>query len=104
LRDAAQYITVLLQADHDAAEWQAAMEALLLVVDQNGPTMFARIAMMQAPHRQKPEPTPAPRRTCVQQNNGDLMLPSQKSPGRCRGFCVTKLAEISTWQPPDHPN
>ena len=29
LRDAALYITELSKAEHDAAEWQAAMEALL---------------------------------------------------------------------------
>jgi hypothetical protein len=33
LRDAAQYITELPKAEHDAAEWQAAMEALLLVAE-----------------------------------------------------------------------
>jgi hypothetical protein len=38
------------------------MEALLLVVEQNGPTMFARIATMRALHQDRPEPTPAPRR------------------------------------------
>jgi hypothetical protein len=48
LRDAALYITKLSRAKHDAAEWQAAMEALLLVVEQNGPTMFARIGVMRA--------------------------------------------------------
>jgi hypothetical protein len=31
LRDAALYITKLPKAEHDAEEWQAAMEALLLV-------------------------------------------------------------------------
>jgi hypothetical protein len=31
LRDAALYITKLPKAEHDAVEWQAAMEALLLV-------------------------------------------------------------------------
>jgi len=31
LRDAAEYITQLPKAEHDADEWQAAMEALLLV-------------------------------------------------------------------------
>jgi hypothetical protein len=31
LRDAAEYITELPKAEHDADEWQAAMEALLLV-------------------------------------------------------------------------
>jgi hypothetical protein len=32
LRDAANYIMKLPTAEHDAAEWQAAMEALLLVM------------------------------------------------------------------------
>ena len=43
LRDAALYITKLPKAEHDAGEWQAAMEALLLVAEHNGPTMFARM-------------------------------------------------------------
>jgi ribosome-binding factor A len=34
LRDAAHYITKLPKAEHDAEEWQAAMQALLLVVEQ----------------------------------------------------------------------
>jgi hypothetical protein len=36
LRDAAQYITKLPRAEHDAKEWQAAMEALLLVAEHDG--------------------------------------------------------------------
>ena len=51
LRDAAQYITGLPKAKHNAAEWQAAMEALLLVAEHDGPTMFARIGMMRALNR-----------------------------------------------------
>jgi hypothetical protein len=43
LRDAALYITELLKAEHDAQEWQAAMEALLLVAEHDEPRMFARI-------------------------------------------------------------
>jgi hypothetical protein len=31
-----------------AAEWQAAMEALILVATLGGPTMFARIGLMRA--------------------------------------------------------
>jgi hypothetical protein len=34
LRDAALYITELPKAEHDAEEWQAAMEALMLVAEQ----------------------------------------------------------------------
>ena len=48
LRDAAQYITKLPKAEHDADEWQAAMEALLLVAEHDGPTMFARMGLMRA--------------------------------------------------------
>jgi hypothetical protein len=50
LRDAAEYITDL-KAEHDADEWQAAMEALLLVAEHDGPVMFARIGVMKALNR-----------------------------------------------------
>jgi hypothetical protein len=36
-------------------EWQAAMQALLLVAEQDGPTMFARIGVMRALHRLQPK-------------------------------------------------
>jgi hypothetical protein len=45
LRDAAHYITKLPKAEHNTAEWQAAMEALILVAEHNGPTMMARIGV-----------------------------------------------------------
>ena len=51
LRDAALYITKLPEAEHDAEPWQAAMEALLLVAENGGPTMFARIGLMRALNR-----------------------------------------------------
>ena len=51
LRDAAQFITELPKAEHDADEWQAAMQALLLVAEQGGPAMFARIGIMRAINR-----------------------------------------------------
>jgi hypothetical protein len=51
LRDAAQYITKLPKAEHEAAEWQAAMEALILVATLGGPTMFAQIGVMRALNR-----------------------------------------------------
>jgi hypothetical protein len=50
-RDAALYITKLPKAEHDAKEWQAAMEALILVAERGGPTMFARIGVMRALNR-----------------------------------------------------
>jgi len=51
LQDAGNYITKLPKAEHGAEEWQAAAEALLLVVELDGPTMFARIGIMRAPSR-----------------------------------------------------
>jgi hypothetical protein len=41
LMDAGDYITKLPEAEHTAPEWQAAMEALILVVTLGGPTMFS---------------------------------------------------------------
>jgi|tagenome__1003787_1003787.scaffolds.fasta_scaffold20975083_1 hypothetical protein len=62
LRDAATYITELPKAEHDAPEWQAAMETLLLVAERDGPEMMARIGMLRALNRHDPKATPAPRR------------------------------------------
>ena len=45
LEDAGTYMTKLPKAEHEAAEWQAAMEALILVATWGGPTMFARIGI-----------------------------------------------------------
>jgi len=41
LEDAGNFITKLPKAEHEDAEWQAAMEALILVATLGGPTMFA---------------------------------------------------------------
>jgi hypothetical protein len=62
LRDAALFVTTLPKAEHGAPEWQAAMEALLLVAEHDGPTMFARIGLMRALHRHWPKDAPAPHR------------------------------------------
>jgi len=51
LREAGDYIIVLPKAVHEAPEWQAAMEALVLVVTLGGPTMFARIGIRRALNR-----------------------------------------------------
>jgi hypothetical protein len=61
LDDARAYILDLPEEAQQLTVWQNAVEALLLVVKHNGPTMFARIGMMQAldPH---PKPPAAPRR------------------------------------------
>jgi hypothetical protein len=58
LRDAALYITKLPKAERDAEEWQAAMQALLLVAERDGPTIFARIGVMRALNRHV-DPFPA---------------------------------------------
>ena len=51
LEDAGTYITKLPKDEHEAAEWRAAMEALILVATSGGPTMFARIGIMRALNR-----------------------------------------------------
>ena len=51
LQDACKHVTKLPKAEHEAAEWQAAMEALILAATLGGPTMFARIGVMRALNR-----------------------------------------------------
>ncbi len=50
LEDAGRYITKLPKAEHEAPEWQAAMEAPMLVA-RGRPTMLARIGVMRALNR-----------------------------------------------------
>ena len=56
LLDAGEYITALPKKEHAAPEWQAAMEALILVAEGGGPTMFAGIGIMRALNRKGKEP------------------------------------------------
>jgi len=51
LQDAGRYITKLPKAEHTTPEWQAAMQALILVATLGGPSMFARIGIMRALNR-----------------------------------------------------
>lgn len=51
LHDAATYITALSKKEAGLPEWQAAIEALMLVAERNGPTMLARIGVMRALNR-----------------------------------------------------
>ncbi|MET4034424.1 hypothetical protein ABIB94_008332 [Bradyrhizobium sp. JR7.2] len=51
LLDAGEYIAALPKKEHAALEWQAAMEALILVAEGGGPAMFARIGVMRALNR-----------------------------------------------------
>jgi hypothetical protein len=48
LRDAATHIAALPKTEAALPEWQAAIEALMLVVERNGPTMLARIPVAMA--------------------------------------------------------
>jgi hypothetical protein len=47
LKDVAAYIMAPPKKEADTVEWQAAIEALMLVAESGGPTMFARIGVMQ---------------------------------------------------------
>jgi len=69
-RDAGNYITKLPKAEHAAPEWQAAMEALILVAELNGPTMFARIGVMLALQHSNPAPKIAPRGSSISSTRG----------------------------------
>ena len=51
LRDAADYIMKPPKAEQNLDAWQAAVEALLLVVELSGPTMMARIGVLKALNR-----------------------------------------------------
>jgi hypothetical protein len=51
LHDAATYITGLPKKEAAEPEWQAAIEALMLVVELGDPTMFARIGVTKALNR-----------------------------------------------------
>jgi len=51
LLDAATYATELPKEESDTAEWQAAIESLMLVAEHDGPTKFARIGVMRALNR-----------------------------------------------------
>ena len=53
LRDAADYITELPRKESALPEWQAAIEALMLL-SRSGPTMMARIGVMKALNRNGP--------------------------------------------------
>ncbi|WP_316203356.1 hypothetical protein [Bradyrhizobium sp. SZCCHNS3051] len=46
--DAGGYVAVLPKTQQTTSHWQATAEALLLVAESGGPTMFARIGMMRA--------------------------------------------------------
>jgi hypothetical protein len=51
LEDAGRHITRLSKVEHETQEWQAAMEALILVATSGGPTMCARIGIMRVLNR-----------------------------------------------------
>jgi hypothetical protein len=51
LRDAGDHIANLPKKEVALPEWQAAIEALILVAERGGPTMLARIAVTRALNR-----------------------------------------------------
>jgi hypothetical protein len=51
LKEAADYIMALPKREQNLPEWQTAIEALILIAEQGGPTMFARIGVMRALNR-----------------------------------------------------
>lgn len=52
--DAVEYIDHLPKSEQSAPEWQDALRALLVVVEGNGPAMFARMGITRALSRNDP--------------------------------------------------
>lgn len=52
--DAVKYIEKLPKSEQSAEEWEDAMRALLVVIEGNGPAMFARMGIMRALLRNEP--------------------------------------------------
>ncbi|MBV9985704.1 hypothetical protein [Bradyrhizobium sp.] len=48
LRDAGEFIQMLPKATQDRLEWQAAVQALITVVEHNGDTLPVRMAIVRA--------------------------------------------------------
>ena len=53
-------ITKLPETEQHHPAWMAAVEALILVAETDGPTMFVRIGVMRALNHSKPAPKIAP--------------------------------------------
>lgn len=51
LRDAGNYISRLPKAEHQATEWQTAVQCLMQAADNAAPVEFAHIGMLQALNR-----------------------------------------------------
>lgn len=56
LRDAGHYIAGLPKAKHDAPEWLAAAEAVLMAAEDRGPLLHARVGMLRALNAGLPKP------------------------------------------------
>ena len=62
LRDAGEFVQMLPKATLDRPEWQAAVQALLLVVDHDGDTLPARIGIVRALNASNPTKRPTRRK------------------------------------------
>jgi hypothetical protein len=62
LRDAGEFVQTLPKATLDRPEWQAAVQALLLVVDHDGDTLPARIGIVRALNASNPTKRPTRRK------------------------------------------
>jgi hypothetical protein len=67
LRDAGEFIQMLPKAMQDRPEWQAAVQALLLVVEHDGDTLPVRIGIVRALNAS--DPTKPQTRRKVARNN-----------------------------------
>ena len=98
LEDAGNYITKLPRAKHDADEWQAAMEALLLVVTLGGPTMFARIGVMRALNRHHVREFNTDRKPIIGENESSGRTNEPRRPTRDLRNAADRRAVLLIWQ------
>jgi hypothetical protein len=75
LRDAANYISKLPKAEHDAPEWQAAVQALMIVAEHDGQNTARadRGSVSCAALHRHHAPEPTPRKKRVKKHGGHPM-------------------------------
>jgi hypothetical protein len=95
LEDAGSYITRLPTVEHATAEWQAAMEALILIATLGRPTMFARIGVMRlrclAGSRLAAEAS-APMSKAWPEGNASSLLPEKETPRQCPRMVLMEVS------------
>jgi hypothetical protein len=90
------YATKLPKKEADTAEWQAAIESLMLVAELGGPTMFARIGVMRALNRSVERTFDWTRKEELQlQNERARATPSARKSEKCNPCVRYEMSPMS---------